>query len=90
MCSIHSQSSEQALLLVTRRFTWNGENIWNSIQWKLFGNCFPIEGFAYCALYRGGQSEFQQMYSDPNGPCTLASDSLVIDEASLLLSFLIV
>ena len=29
---------------MTWRFTWNGENIWNSIQWKLFGNCFPIEG----------------------------------------------
>ena len=37
MCSIHSQSSEQTFLLVTRRFTWNGENIWNSIQWKLCG-----------------------------------------------------
>ena len=49
--SFHSHLSN---LFAGDRFTWNGQIIWNdelryseSCVGNLFGNCFPIKGFAY-------------------------------------------
>ena len=58
MHSTLSHSSEQALLILTdlpgmvRIFETQYELQYSeSCVGNLFGNCFPIEGFAYCAIF---------------------------------------
>ena len=52
MYSTLSQSSEQAFLLVTVRIfeTQYEVQYSESCAGNLFENCFPTEGFAYCAI----------------------------------------
>ena len=56
MYSTLSHSSEQAFFLMTDQYLeWSEYLKLNELQYSescvdLFGNCFPIEGFAYCAI----------------------------------------